>query len=47
MTVKSFVLAGDDKCYEEHLHPIVGESLAELIPNDEEDTFGVRQLLDG
>ena len=28
-----------------HLHPIVGEPLTELIPNDEKEAFGVGQLL--
>ncbi len=27
------------------LHPVVGESLAELIPHDEPDGLGVRKLL--
>ena len=29
---------------EDGLHPVVGESFTELIPDDEEDAFGVRQL---
>ena len=29
---------------EDGLHAVVGESFTELIPNDEEDAFGVGQL---
>ena len=29
---------------EDGLHPVVGESFTELIPDDEEDAFGVGQL---
>ena len=39
-------VAGDADVSETHLHPIIGESLAEFITDDEEDTFGVGQLLD-
>ena len=46
MTAKVVVLDGDATGIEAYLHPIVGESLAEFIPNNEEDTFGVGQLLD-
>ena len=45
MTAKVVVLDGDATGIEAYLHPIVGEPLTELIPNNEKEAFGVGQFL--